>query len=159
MSRPLIRGEFRRSLDERYRVSIPNELAELLAGAGDECILAKEQVGALSLWNSADWGPKLAAGVRLVEDKIQAGRLEGRIEEIQMFGRLLSTRHTVVRVAGRSRLVVPEGYREFLGVEPGGELLVVGAAVCIELWRPAAWFAYIQQKMPDFRRLFDTLSS
>ena len=159
MSRPLIRGEFCRLLDERFRVSIPGELAELLAAEGDECILAKEQPGALSLWNLTDWGQKLDAGVRLIQDKIQAGRLEGRIEEVQGFGRLLSTRHTVVRLAGRSRLVVPEGYREFLGVAPGGELLVVGAAICIELWRPAAWFAYIQEKMPDFRRLFDRLSS
>jgi MraZ protein len=113
----------------------------------------------LSLWNSTDWGQKLDAGVRLIEDKIEAGRLEGRIEEVQGFGRLLSTRHTVVRLAGRSRLVVPEGYREFLGVAPGGELLVVGAAICIELWRPDAWFAYVQEKMPEFRRLFDRLSS
>ena len=97
-------------------------------------------------------------GVRLVRDKMQAGRLDGRIEDVQMLGRLLSTRHTKVKLAGRSRLVIPEGFREFLGVEPGSELLVIGAALCIELWQPAAWFAYIQQKMPDFRRLFDNLS-
>ena len=158
MSRPLILGEFRRLLDDRYRVSIPGELAEPLAAAGDDCILAKEQIGALSLWNSTDWSAQLDAGVRLVEDKMLAGRLQGRTEDVQRLGRLLSTRHTKVNLAGRSRLVVPEGFREFLGVEPGGELLVVGAAVCVELWRPAAWFAYIQDKMPEFRQLFDSLS-
>ena len=158
MSRPLIIGEFRRLLDDRFRLSIPTELAEPLAGSSEECILAKEQVGALSLWNSSDWGHKLDEGVRLVRDKMQAGRLDGRIEDVQMLGRLLSTRHTKVKLAGRSRLVIPEGFREFLGVEPGSELLVIGAALCIELWQPAAWFAYIQQKMPDFRRLFDNLS-
>ena len=158
MSRPLIIGEFRRLLDDRYRLSIPTELAEPLAGTSEECILAKEQAGALSLWNSADWGHKLDEGVRLVRDKMQAGRLDGRIEDVQMLGRLLSTRHTKVKLAGRSRLVIPEGFREFLGVDPGAELLVIGAALCIELWRPAAWFAYLQQKMPDFRRLFDNLS-
>jgi MraZ protein len=158
MSRPLILGEFRRSLDERFRISVPTELTEPLAGDGEECILAKEQVGALSLWNKADWGQKLDDGVRLVREKMQAGRFDGRVEEVQMLGRLLSTRHTTIRLAGRSRLVVPEGFRDFLGVEAGGELLLVGAAVCIELWRPAAWFAYIQQRMPDFRRLFDQLS-
>ncbi|MCY2986634.1 MAG: division/cell wall cluster transcriptional repressor MraZ [Planctomycetota bacterium] len=158
MSRPLIIGEYRRLLDDRFRLSIPTELAEPLAGSSEECILAKEQVGALSLWNSSDWGHKLDEGVRLVRDKMQAGRLDGRIEDVQMLGRLLSTRHTKVKLAGRSRLVIPEGFREFLGVDPGSELLVIGAALCIELWRPAAWFAYIQQKMPDFRRLFDNLS-
>ena len=45
------------------------------------------------------------------------------------------------------------------GVEPGGELFVVGAAVCVELWKPNAWFKYIEEQMPEFRRLFDSLSS
>jgi MraZ protein len=56
-------------------------------------------------------------------------------------------------------LLIPEGFREFLGVEPGGEILVVGAAVCIEIWQPAAWLAYLKGRMPRFRRLFDRLSS
>jgi MraZ protein len=62
-------------------------------------------------------------------------------------------------LAGRGRLVIPEGFREFLGVEPRGEVIVVGAAVCLELWQPAAWFAHLETHMPEFRKLFDQLSS
>jgi len=152
-------GEFRRALDERYRLSIPNELAESLADGGEECILAKERAGALSLWNACQWRDKFNSGVHLVQEKMQAGRLDGRVEDVQMLGRLLSTRQTEVRLAGRSRLLLPEGFREFLGVEPGGEVLVVGAAICIELWRPDRWLAYVEEQMPGFRRLFDNLSS
>lgn len=159
MSEPMFVGEHRRQLDDRYRVSIPNAWADQLAPPGQCCVLAKEQVGALSLWKSATWTEKLDQGMRLIQDKIQAGRLDERISEVQTLGRLLSTRHTDVSLAGRGRLVIPEGFREFLGVEPGHELLVVGAALCVELWRPAAWFAYVQEKMPEFRRLFTTLSS
>jgi MraZ protein len=57
-----------------------------------------------------------------------------------------------VSLAGRGRLVVPEGFREFLGVEPGGTVIVVGAAVCIELWQPSAWHAFITAEMPQFRQ-------
>jgi len=121
--------------------------------------LAKERAGALSLWNAKEWSGKLDEGVRLVQDKMKAGRLAGRIEDVQMLGRLLSTRHTAVRLGGRGRLSVPEGFRGFLGVDPGEEVLVVGAALCVELWRPDAWFAYIEERMPEFRRLFDNLSS
>ena len=158
MSGSLILGEFRRALDDRYRLSIPPEMAELLTADGEECILAKEQAGALSLWNVAQWRDKLDTGIRLVKEKMQAGRLDGRIEDVQRLGRLVSTRQTTVKVAGRSRLVLPEGFREFLGVEAGGEVLVVGAAVCVELWRPDRWFAYVEEQMPGFRRLFDNLS-
>ena len=78
---------------------------------------------------------------------------------MQDVGRLLSTRHKVVTLAGRDRLVVPEGFRDFLGVEAGGEVLVVGAAVCVELWQPAAWHACVSNEMPDFRRRIDELTA
>ena len=35
------------------------------------------------------------------------------MERVQMLGRLLSTRHRNVRLAGRGRLVIPEGFRIF----------------------------------------------
>ena len=40
-------GEFRRSLDERFRLSIPGELGAVLAAASPDCILAKERPGLL----------------------------------------------------------------------------------------------------------------
>jgi DNA-binding transcriptional regulator/RsmH inhibitor MraZ len=36
--------------------------------------------------------------------------------------------------------------------------MAVGAAVCIEIWRPAAWRAYLERRMPSFRKLFNELS-
>lgn len=155
----LILGESTRTLDQRYRLSIPSELAEPLAEGGADCILAKERPGCLSLWNQARWQSRLDDGVRLVESKIEAGRMEGRLEEVQRLGRLLSTRHRTVQLAGRGRLVVPEGFREFLGVEPGGTVIVIGAALCVELWQPETWSQYIGEQMPAFRQLLEQLSN
>ncbi len=155
----LIVGEFPRSLDERYRVSIPVELADPLTAEGGTCILAKERPGCLSLWSADKWQEKLNTGVELVQSKIRAGKLEGRIDQVQLLGRLLSTRHKEVKIAGRGRLLIPEGFREFLGVETGSDVLVVGAAVCVELWRADAWFEYLNEQMPDFNQLFDSLAS
>ena len=154
-----ILGEHHRTLDERYRLAIPNEMADLLVGSSPDCILAKERPGCLSLWSAVGWQAKLDSGVELIERKMQAGKLEGRTGQVQLLGRLLSTRHKTVQLANRSRLLVPEGFREFLGVEAGGEVLVVGAAVCVEIWRPQAWIEYLQRRIPRFRRLFDRLSS
>jgi MraZ protein len=70
---------------------------------------------------------------------------------------LLSTRHRPVQLAGRGRLVIPEGFREFLGVEPNGAVMIVGAAVCIEVWRPEAWHSQIGHEMPEFRGLLEKL--
>lgn len=153
-----ILGEHARTLDDRYRLNIPSELSEKLAPAGGELILAKERPGCLSLWNAESWQAKHDAEVRLIEDKMRAGKLESRLSNIQMLGRLLSTRHRSVSLAGRGRLLVPEGFREFLRVEPGGDLLVVGAAICVEIWNPKYWLKYLDGRMPRYRRLMDRLS-
>jgi MraZ protein len=164
----LLLGEFRRSLDERYRLSIPGELMDQLGiaqsgiepaeGPEADFMLATERPGCLSLWLADAWNAKLAQGMDIVRGKLRAGKLQERLGELQLLGRLLSTRHKGVQIAGRGRLLVPEGFREFLRVEPGGDVMVVGAAVCIEIWRPDAWVEYLDRRMPRFRKLFDKLS-
>ncbi len=157
----LLLGEFARSLDDRFRVSLPNELAEGLTGvetSEPQCLLAKERPGCLSLWNLERWQKKLEEGIDLVRGKLHSGRLDQRVTDIQALGRLLSTRHRQVPLAGRGRLVIPDSFRGFLGVGPGEEVMLVGAAVCVEIWNPAAWNAAIANEMPNFRQLFDQLS-
>jgi len=153
-----ILGEFSRTLDERFRLSIPSQIADLLVEPGEELILIKERPGCLSLWNAAKWQGKLDAGVGLVTAKIAAGKLEERISDVQLLGRLLSTRQRNVTLAGKGRLLIPEGFREFLGVEASGEVLIVGAGLCAEIWKPDAWLRNLEEKMPEFRSLLDELS-
>ena len=153
----LILGEATRALDDRYRLSLPQEMVATLAADQGRLILAKERPGCLSLWDEVAWKARLEEGVGLVEKKILARRLDGRLDEVQRLGRLLSTRHTDVQLAGRGRLVVPEGFREFLGVEPGGNVMVVGAAVCVEIWHPDKWQQYVGEQMPAFRELLERL--
>lgn len=155
----LLIGEFVRTLDERFRLAIPPELIDPLLAAGPKLVLAKERAGCLSLWSAALWKPRLDAAVDVVRSKLQAGLLTQRMGQVQELGRLLSTRQQTLSLAGRSRLVVPEGFRDFLGVEPGGSLMVVGAAVCVELWQPAAWTAYVTSEMPGFRQRIDDLTA
>ena len=154
----LLLGEWSRRLDERYRLSLPSDWTEVLSGDDGQCVLAKERRGCLSLWSPRQWGKWLEEGVDLVGSKIRTGRLAGRLDHVQMFGRLLSTRHRRVPMAGRGRITIPESFRDFFGVEPGGSLLVVGAAICIELWHPDRWSEHVEQHMPEFRQLFDQLA-
>jgi MraZ protein len=158
-SREFLQGEFTRLLDERYRLSIPQELADGLAVHGSDFVLVKERAGCLSLWPLAGWRQRLQAAVDLLHAKMKAGKLEGRLTEVQSLGRMLSTRHKEVQVAGRGRLLIPEGFREFLQVQPGGDVTVVGAAVCVEIWNPAAWRTHLETQLPSFQQLFDQLTS
>jgi transcriptional regulator MraZ len=154
-----LQGEFTRTLDERFRLSIPQELAEPLTARGAQCVLVKERAGCLSLWPAAAWQQRMKAAVELVRAKMRAGKLDGRLAEVQSLGRLLSTRHKEAQVAGRGRLLIPEGFREFLQVPASGEVMIVGAAVCVEIWNPAAWRSYLEHQLPAFQNLFDQLAS
>ncbi len=153
-----ISGEYSRTLDDRYRLTIPAQLAEPLTRDSAECVLVKERAGCLSLWAKADWSRLFLERMRLVEQRLALGDLDRRLTEVQTLGRLLSSRHRPVELAGKNRLLIPEGFREFLGVPAGGEVMLVGAAVCVELWHPEKWVRYLSRKMARFPRLMSELS-
>ncbi|MCA9070002.1 MAG: division/cell wall cluster transcriptional repressor MraZ [Planctomycetaceae bacterium] len=158
-SETFITGEQKRTIDERFRISLPTDMAEAVTDEDGETILAKERYGCLSLWRAQDWQRRLNDGVGLIKQKIQAGRMEQRWGEVQRLGRLLSTRSRTVKLSGRSRLLVPEGYREFLDVPPNQEVMVVGAAICVEIWNPQCWLEVLKQDMPEFGPLFQDLAN
>jgi MraZ protein len=153
-----ITGEIRRTLDERHRLTLPPEFAQAITDEAGDSIITKERYGCLSLWKASDWQRRLDDGVALIREKIARGRLERRFGEVQRLGRLLSTRSRTVRLANRSRLSIPEGFREFLDVPAGQDVMVIGAVICVEVWNPAAWLDHLRAEMPDFNPLFQELT-
>ena len=139
-----ILGEFPRTLDERLRLSIPPEFAEPCWRAASECILAKERPGCLSLWNARlaiAAGQRRGAGQQQ-DARRQAGRPArgGAVAQPAAF----DTTQRRCPWPAAAGLSMPEGFREFLQVEPGGEVIVVGAGVCVEIWNPRAWLTYLE---------------
>ena len=78
---------------------------------------------------------------------------------MQRLGRLLSTRSKTVTLANRSRLLIPEGFREFLDVPVNQDVMIIGAAIRVEIWNPAAGVETLRQDMPEFGPLFTDLSA
>ena len=153
----LILGEFRRSIDERFRVSVPTELLEGLLDDQD-ATLVKERPGCCSLWKRSVWKERLTSNVRVIESKLSADRMYHRSRDLQKLGRLLSTRHRDIQIAGRGRIFIPEGFREFLNIEPGSEIFIVGAAICIEIWSIDAWRNCLDEQIPEFSGLLEDLA-
>jgi MraZ protein len=153
-----ITGETRRTIDDRFRITLPPEMAAAVTDDAGESILVKEQFGCLSLWRAAEWQKRLDDGVSLIRQKIDAGRMEQRWGEVQRLGRLLSTRSQTVKLANRSRLLIPDTCREFLDVGINQEVVIVGAVICIEIWNPQAWQEILRQEMPEFGPLLQRLS-
>ena len=112
----LLLGEFRRTLDERYRLAIPEPFEQRLALTEGECVVAKERVGCISLWNPGVWQAKVDMWIGMATEKIAKGVHDRSIGQVQLLGRLLSTRHETVAVKDAGRIVIPKGFRDFLGV-------------------------------------------
>ncbi|GHT28871.1 hypothetical protein FACS18942_09640 [Planctomycetales bacterium] len=157
-AKQLLSGEYSRRLDDRYRLTLPGEFEELFKPEEGKCVIAKEQSGCISLWDAKQWKTEHDARVELIFKRLELGDLNQKKVDLQKFGRLLSTRHKEIQLAGRGRLVLPEGFREFLAVEPGKEVMVVGAISCIELWKPERWFEYVGTNITEYGTLIDTLS-
>lgn len=152
----LIRGEFRRVYDDRYRISLPPECVASVSG---DCVLAKERDGCLSLWNADLWKQKIDRGLELIEHKLQLDYLDRDLVKLQRFSRLLSTRSRPIRLAPRGRLLVPEGFREFLAVEPNSEVIIIGAGICLEIWNPQQWLSYVREDVAHFHDLMKELTT
>lgn len=154
-----ITGEFRRTVDDRFRITLPSEFAESVSDDDGETIVAKERYGCISLWRASEWQSRMDEGVSLIRQKIATNRMHGRLGDVQRLGRLLSTRDQTVKLANRSRLLLPDGFRDFLGVDKNQEVVVVGAVLCVEIWNPTAWLEVLRSDMPDFGPLFQELSA
>lgn len=159
MPSDLITGEVKRKIDERFRVVLPPEMAKSITDEEGNTLVTKERYGCLGLWRASDWNQRFQTGVELIEKKIQAGRYEQNWGDVQRLGRLISSRFRTVKLAKRSRLLIPEGFREFLDVSPNEDVLIVGAAICVEVWNPSAWLELMKHDMPEFAPLFRDLSS
>ncbi len=153
-----ITGEVRRAVDNRFRVTLPTEFAESISDDEGNCVVAKERYGCLSLWRPVDWKQHIDNGVSVLRQKMETGRLQQRWDEVQRLGRLLSTRHQDIQLGNRSRFLVPESFRDFLGVTAGDNVVVVGAVICVEIWNPEAWLSVLKDEMPGFGTLFKTLA-
>lgn len=155
----LIEGEYRRVYDDRYRIVLPAEFIGPLGGEESECVLSKEREGCLSLWKLSTYEQKIERGLKVFKTRFEGDLLDRDFSKVQRFSRLLSTRSRRVKLAQRGRLLVPEGFREFLGVQPDSETLVVGAGVCVEIWNPARWFDYLRADLGEFTNLFKELAN
>ena len=159
-TRLFIQGEFNRKIDERFRLTLPKEFADAFKPKSGSCVIAKERPGCLSLWEEDGWKSRQDVRVKLIQTKMaMPGLMEQRAVELQRFGRLLSTHHRMIQLKERSRLMLPEGFREFLAVAPGGEVIIVGAILCIEIWHPAKWINYVEGDIQEFDNLFNLLAN
>ncbi len=61
--------------------------------------------------------------------------------ELRRFGALSSAD----RITAQGRLTIPHGFREYAGLLPGTEIVVVGVEIGVELWNAERWNAELMK--------------
>jgi MraZ protein len=65
-------GEYKRTIDDRFRLMLPPELSGAISDENGDVIIAKERAGCLSLWQPAEWQKRLDSGIALLKQKIDS---------------------------------------------------------------------------------------
>jgi len=144
-------------VDGKSRLTLPEPLHAVVAAWDGRCKVVKERPGALSLWSPGEADEGIDAAIEAALKKFEVRRNQNLLEDLMVLGRLRSTRQTIAKIDGRARLTIPQAFREFLGVEPEEQAMVVAATVCIEIWRPDAWIEYVEEKIADYRRISEAI--
>ena len=144
-------------VDGKSRLTLPEPLQSVVNAWSGSCRVVKERPGALSLWSRDSSDTAIDSAVSAALAKYEARKNQNLLDELMTLGRLRSTRETTAKLDGRARLTIPQTFREFLGVEPEGNVMVVAATVCIEIWRPEAWVAFVEERIADYRRLSESI--
>ena len=120
-------GEYRHAVDGKGRIAVPARFRGQLA---DGAVVARWLDSCLAIFPMTAWG-ELAARVGSLPMVDPNARLLQR----QLFSGALETEFD-----GQGRVLVPQGLREFAGLE--AEALVLGSRDHAEIWAPARWTDY-----------------
>jgi MraZ protein len=133
----LLSGEFRNSLDEKGRLSLPAKLRSALVGT--EFVLTQGIDTCLLLFPPEHWealSKKLmeqtslfAARARLIQRRILAPAQEVEIDKL-------------------GRIAIPQSLREFAGLSH--ECVILGITKYIEIWDGEGYRAYLEENRSEF---------
>jgi MraZ protein len=133
----LLTGEFRNTLDEKGRISLPAKLRGELAGS--EFVLTQGVDNCLWLFPPDQWtalSQKLmestslfAARARLVQRRIVAPAQEVEVDKL-------------------GRIAIPQSLREFAGLSR--DCIILGISKYIEIWDAEAYRTYLADNESEF---------
>jgi len=136
-------GEYRHSLDEKGRVTVPIRLREGLSSA---LFLTRGHDTNLILFPQAAWDE---LGRRL-------GQMPTTSHERRVYTRWIMGGATEVGLDKAGRILVPAHLREY--AEMDGEVVFVGADEVIELWSPERWQLELARNREELKSVLSGVS-
>lgn len=143
-------GESIHALDSKHRVVIPKRLHETLAR--DEqgeisVVLTRGFERCLFVFSDRDF--------KRVLERMKLQPFGG--EELRRMQRLFFANVQTCQLDGSGRILLPERLREYAGIQPQGEVAVLGIADRAEIWDRATWQRFQREHDGEFDSLDQVL--
>ncbi len=135
-------GEYRHSLDEKGRLTMPSRYRELL---GKSFILTKGLDGCLFVYPIQEWQSLL--------NDIQALPLTN--PSARAFVRIFLAGACEPELDKQGRFVISPSLREYASLER--ELVICGVGSRLEIWSAERWDKYVESASPSFSEIASEL--
>lgn len=124
----VFQGEFDHSVDDKWRVIIPNKFRSSL---GERFFMTKGVGGCIFVYTEAGYK-------ELSETLNKQRQLDEHTMRLQRFFTATET-----SVDGQGRVAIPSKLREWAKIgEQGGDVVIVGTGSRIEMWSKLSWDRY-----------------
>jgi MraZ protein len=143
-SKTFYAGEFRHSIDEKNRITIP---ARWRRGAAEEFIILPETTHQFLLVMSPEEFSRMSA---LAESEADVSRRDRRV-----FLRQLHSRAQHGAADRQGRLVLPEDLCKQLGLK--GEVALVGGRGRFEIWNLQRWKKAHEEETPTYQHVANVI--
>lgn len=144
MNAPFL-GEYRHTLDEKGRVSIPSRFRPFL---GDRFFLAKVVEPCLFVFPQEEW----------LSFRNNLNQMGGNTPKLRAFERKVFSGAVECAFDRAGRFVIPQHLRDYAKLN--GEVIVVGVGKRMEIWDVKEWENYqnsAEEKYQGFSEEFDQL--
>ncbi len=119
-----MRGEFRNTIDEKGRLMIPPRLREQL-GTSVDLVLTKSLDNALWLFTTEDFDN--------FDNQVNGDSMSLLDSNATLINRLIISPARDVELDKTGRLSIPQVLRDFAGLEPKSECVILGSRTHIEI--------------------------
>ncbi len=139
-------GQDKALIDSNGRIKFsPRVLADFINNGGSEIVLHCLPEGAIAIYPE-----QIYLLMRKHEEK-PAERASSSLvfrRTMRRFGALSKSE----KITGQGRITIPTPYREYAGLQPSQEAIVLGCEIGVEIWNPKRWLAELESINEHVRR-------
>jgi MraZ protein len=141
-TKPIFSGEFRHSVDDKNRVTIP---ARWRAGKADEFFVVPDEINHCLLVMPPEMFEKVSETVM--------SHTEISSKEKRIFVRQFYSRAHNSTADGQGRLLLPDDHCKQVGIRK--DVVLVGSLQRFEIWSPEQWKKFQASGKPTYQKVAD----